>query len=30
MSELLVSEEAIEEHGKCIINSGRQDGFWRG
>jgi hypothetical protein len=30
MSELLVSEEAIEEHGKYIINSDGQDGFWRG
>jgi hypothetical protein len=30
MSELLASEETIEEHGNCIINSGGQDGYWRG
>jgi len=30
MPELLLSEEAIEKHGNCILKSGGQDGYWRG
>jgi len=27
MPELLLSEEAIEKHGNCILKSGGQDGY---